>query len=633
MDSAERSQLLRTLRERRDDVVGDWYRAITKTGFVTLSTSETHRRLAELADQVIELLLTDPPDLERARAIGAGLAQLRCVHPNALGRLQGVLMHHFGRGQSADLPRLARILEGLADGFMEQIHDRTLWEQEQIRAVFVEELERTRRILKQREKRFRLLYEEAPLGYQSLDANGRLLVVNPAWLNLLGYSREEEVIGRDFAEFLAPSSREGFRERFLRLKEVGEAYDVECELVRKDGGRVYASFDSRVGYDEEGNFRQAHCIVHDVTERKRMEEALRESEARYRAVSELTSDFAFTMRVEPDGKMVPEWVTESFGRVTGVAIEKARTREGWRGFIHPDDLPLVRKHRDTLLGGSSVEFELRVVSAEEDARWVRLRIHPLWDRARERVVRIIGAGQDITESKRLEESLLRAERHAAMGRLAASLAHEINNPLQALRSGLEVLADRTLEEETRQRYLEVARREVERLVNVVEQTLDLYRPLARAGESTAADRVLNDILVLLRKKVQDHGVVVRYEPQVELPAVEISAGHLKHVFFNVILNALEAMPDGGELTIEMGEDVDRREVWISFTDTGRGISESDLAHIFEPFHTTKRKGAGLGLPICYNILDQYEGRMQVDSRVGVGSTFTVFLPAKTLEEQ
>jgi len=234
--------------------------------------------------------------------------------------------------------------------------------------------------------------------------------------------------------------------------------------------------------------------------------------------------------------------------------------------------------------------------------------------------------KDITEQKQTQAQLIQTEKMAALGRLAASLAHEINNPLQALHSGLSLLRGRQLGEEKRQRYLEVASREVERLITIVERMLNFCRPSAEQRERTDVNALLEETLALVGKQLQHGRVTVRRRLAPRLPPVEAVASQIKQVFLNIILNALDAMPDGGELTVTTGRDRDRQAVWIAFTDNGVGISAGDIPHIFEPFFTRKFKGTGLGLTISYGIVEQHGGRIEVESQIGQGSKFTVFLP-------
>ncbi len=234
--------------------------------------------------------------------------------------------------------------------------------------------------------------------------------------------------------------------------------------------------------------------------------------------------------------------------------------------------------------------------------------------------------RDITAQRQMQTGLIQAEKLTALGCLAASLAHEINNPLQALRSGLRLLVNRPLEEEKRQRYLEVASREVERVIAIVERVLNFYRPSAERRELTAINEVVDETLALAGKRLQHGRVVVRRKMAPRLPLVEAVSGQLKQVFLNIVLNALEAMPEGGELTVRTGWDGVKQEGWIAFTDTGEGISAENLPRIFEPFYTTRLKGTGLGLAISHDIVERHGGRIEVESEVGRGSTFTVWLP-------
>ena len=155
--------------------------------------------------------------------------------------------------------------------------------------------------LKKSEERFRVLYEQTPLGYQSLNKNGTFVEVNKAWLDMMGYSREE-VIGRYFGDFLAPHELDAFKERFTNFVSCGKV-NVDLRMVKKDGSQIIVHIDGQVGYDEAGQFKQTHCILHDITDRKLAEAALKESEEKYRQVFETNQ--AVKLIIDPaDGRIV-----------------------------------------------------------------------------------------------------------------------------------------------------------------------------------------------------------------------------------------------------------------------------------------------------------------------------------------
>ena len=238
------------------------------------------------------------------------------------------------------------------------------------------------------------------------------------------------------------------------------------------------------------------------------------------------------------------------------------------------------------------------------------------------------------ELERSQTQLVRAEKLAATGKLAASLAHEINNPLQAISNCLHLVTERsTLEESKRQTYLAMAQEEVQRLTDLVQRMLDFYRPTTESEEAVEIQAVLDDVLSLSGKRLQHGSVMVHRDAAAPLPPVRGLANQLKQVFLNIIFNAVEAMPNGGHLYVNTIWDEQRGEVSVSFMDTGEGIPLSELANVFDPFYTTKPKGTGLGLAVSHGIIERHGGRIDVESEMGKGSTFTVHLPSESYKKQ
>ncbi|CAG0930261.1 partial two-component system, NtrC family, sensor kinase, partial [Planctomycetaceae bacterium] len=228
------------------------------------------------------------------------------------------------------------------------------------------------------------------------------------------------------------------------------------------------------------------------------------------------------------------------------------------------------------------------------------------------------------EIERSHKQLVQSEKLAATGRLAMSLAHEINNPLQAIQNCLHLVLEFPLADERKTYYLQMAREETERLSILVQSMLDFYRP-ARSEQTTADVRaVIDRVLALSEQKLRSNTIELRttYAPAPQI--AQIAPDQLGQVCLNLIMNAAEAMDDGGQLHIEV-RTVDG---WVEaiFSDTGPGIAAADLPHIFEPFYTTKSEGTGLGLAISYSIIERHGGLLQVDSTSGAGTTFTLRLP-------
>lgn len=228
------------------------------------------------------------------------------------------------------------------------------------------------------------------------------------------------------------------------------------------------------------------------------------------------------------------------------------------------------------------------------------------------------------EIERSHRQLVQSEKLAATGRLAMSLAHEINNPLQAIQNCLHLVLEFELEEDRRRYYLDMAREEVERLSVLVQSMLDFYRP-ARSEQPTAdVQTVIERVLALADQKLRNNQIELALDFPPDRAVAQIAPDQLGQVCLNLIMNSIEAMEDGGRLSIAAHANGE----WIEavFADNGPGIPAADLPHIFEPFYTTKSEGTGLGLAISFTIIERHGGTLQVASQPGAGATFTLRLP-------
>lgn len=237
--------------------------------------------------------------------------------------------------------------------------------------------------------------------------------------------------------------------------------------------------------------------------------------------------------------------------------------------------------------------------------------------------------RDVTREREHEESFVESERQHAITLLAAGVAHEIGNPLNSLNIHLQLI-DRELEHlagddrENLRDLTDICRKEVTRLDQILNQFLGALRPQPPDMQPADIRGLLGDTLAFLGQEVEDRGVLIEVEIPEDLPSLSLDKGQIKQAMYNLIRNAVQAMRDGGLLKITVSPT--ERFVAVSFSDTGPGIEAEDLGRIFEPYHTTKKEGSGLGLMIVQRILRDHGGEIEIDSRPEHGTTVTLFLP-------
>jgi two-component system NtrC family sensor kinase len=231
--------------------------------------------------------------------------------------------------------------------------------------------------------------------------------------------------------------------------------------------------------------------------------------------------------------------------------------------------------------------------------------------------------------RRIEQSqraLIQAEKMSAVGRLTASIAHEVNNPLQSVQNCLHLAGREELSDEKRSDYLTMARDELDRLMSTVQRMLDFYRPGAIERKLTDFPELVDRVLALLAKQLEDNKIEVACQFPEGLPPVNIVGNQIQQVIFNLILNAMEVMPDGGKIEITGMIDGDNLEV--EFLDDGPGVSPEAADNIFEPFMSTKDDGTGLGLSVSYGILTAHGGSLELVENTGGGARFRVIIPVE-----
>jgi two-component system sensor histidine kinase PilS (NtrC family) len=244
------------------------------------------------------------------------------------------------------------------------------------------------------------------------------------------------------------------------------------------------------------------------------------------------------------------------------------------------------------------------------------------------VAGLIGVCQDLSTIKRMEQRMRQADRLATVGRLSANMAHEIRNPLASISGAVEALAKELPPDEGRDRLVEIVLKESERLNHLVAAFLEYARPAPLTPLDVNLAEILDEVLLLIEHRSLPANLKIIREYAESLPA-RVDPQQMRQAIWNLCLNAVQAMPDGGEVRVggrELDDPVGPRiQVWIA--DTGHGIADEDLPHIFEPFYSTKAGGSGIGLALVYRVLQDHGGLIEARSRPGDGTTFTLALPA------
>jgi PAS domain S-box-containing protein len=500
------------------------------------------------------------------------------------------------------------------------------------------------------------LMESATEGIYGLDLDCRCTFVNRVAAEMLGYTRDE-MLGQKIHDLVHHSYPDGSRyheddcaiiQACKRRGPDSKVRNHEEVLWHKDGSMVLVEH-SAEPVVVDGQVRGLVVTLRDLSgreqrqaERHALVEQERASRQRADILNGVLVDTEVALRealqeqlqlmeaipqmvwvVEPDGS--PRYVNERWRQFTGIDPRDKGGR--WLSLVHPDDRERTEEQfRAALETGVPYEVEHRLRRVDGMYRWVLARAHPLVD-ATGTIVRWFGTSTDVHDRKTAEELLRRAEKLAAAGRLAATVAHEINNPLEAVANLLYLAMHDEALPPTAARYLQTANDELRRVGHIVSQTLGFYRD-SSAPQMTDLGLLVCDVLVLYQRKLDGRRIRVtrNIEEGVKVHAV---TGELRQVIANLVTNAIDAMEPEGVLGVEVRRAKD--EAILQVSDTGSGISSVVVDRIFEPFFTTKKDvGTGLGLWVSKGIVEKHHGRIEVHSSQRAqdrGTSFIIALPA------
>ena len=473
------------------------------------------------------------------------------------------------------------------------------------------------------------LVESMGAGVWVLDPQYRTEYVNPCMARMLGCA-PEEMGGALFLDFVPEDTHTAARAHFEQSTQGGRG-QVDLPLQPRQGSSQWFMVSTRLLPAASPERASLVCVVVDITERKLAEEALRKTEAHYRVLAETAEDHIFVINREDR----VDYVNQAAARQLRTAPEQLIGR--LRSELFPPDIAERQGHSlqrvfDT---GKPLYMEARTLYLDREV-WLSTWLAPIPDEAGG-VLAVLGISRDITERRRLEVELSNAQKLEAIGRLAGGIAHDFNNHLTAILGYIEMMLKQTDGDTLVANDLQEVQRAAQRAAALVRRLLAFGRRQVLRPQSLNLNTLIEGLRPMLERLIGEFvHIDVALAP--DLLPITGDAGELEQVVMNLVLNARDAMPAGGTLTIETsllraGEP--RRPTMTSgayalmtIRDTGAGMNSHVKAHVFEPFFTTKPEGqgTGLGLSTVYGIVKQLDGFIWVESEIGQGSTFQVYLP-------
>ncbi|KRE90535.1 hypothetical protein ASG89_09630 [Paenibacillus sp. Soil766] len=393
--------------------------------------------------------------------------------------------------------------------------------------------------------------------------------------------------------------------------------DIEYKITRHDGDiRHLRSQIERVVL--EGGRMAVRGLVHDITIHKRIEHELIQSKAKL----EIAQEIAGLGHYEWDTIHNVVYISEELHALFGCKNDvKQMPIEDLLESIHPDDQMKSKTAIKNALHQGTLDLVYRIVIRDE-IRFLHTLARTTYDEWG-RALCLFGTVQDITVQKQTEELLRKTEKLHVAGQLAAGIAHEIRNPLTALKGFVKLMCHAN--DASKLRYYHIMQEEFNRIELILGELLILAKPQAIAYMPHDPVTILDEVIQLLNTEAIMNNVEIILIANTILHSVNCERNQIKQVFVNVIKNAIEAMPSGGILTITAHNQANG--VKLQFVDQGQGISEERLPRIGEPFYTTKEKGTGLGMMVSFTIIEEHHGEIRYQSKLGVGTTVTIQLPA------
>jgi len=479
------------------------------------------------------------------------------------------------------------------------------------------------------ESNYRTLVDSMIEGLCIADENESITFTNDSMAKILGYQKAEEVIGRNLGEFCSGEQLEIFKKETIKRRK-GEKEKYDAEIIRSDGEKRIINITPEPVFDADGVFIGTSGLLMDVTEQRSAEEALRESEERFKQVAESAGEWIW--ETDADGLYI--YSSPVVEKILGYTPEEVVGKKYFYDFISPDVKQDLKKSAFEIFSRKNTFNKFTNANLHKNGNIVILETSgvPILDENGQ-LIGYRGVDTDVTAQKKAEQELFKAQKLESIGLLAGGIAHDFNNIITAILGNIQIAKMIGTEKEETIKILSNAEKACLHASNLTRQLLTFSKGGAPVKEPIFLSTHLEDManLALRGSNVACVSSIVD-----DLWPVEVDVGQITQVIHNIVINADQAMPGGGKITLRAENIVISEHdglslesgsyVKISIQDKGIGIPKENQMLIFDPYFTTKQKGSGLGLTICYSIIKNHDGFILVESEVGNGTTFHVLLP-------
>jgi PAS domain S-box-containing protein len=474
----------------------------------------------------------------------------------------------------------------------------------------VTERKQTEQALKDSEERYRTLIEGANDAVFLENMAGQIVDMNTMACRMLGYSRDE-ILKLNMADLLR-------REGEAKLQQGDLVQQIEETMLRKDGTRVPVEVNTSVLRLKGEKFHMS--VVRDITLRK-------EKELRQRHLEQTILESKQRLMAVFDGIMSPLTITDldyniimvnkTTASLFGETIRSLIGKKCYSAFRHEAEPCPNCPVAETIRTGQPSH---RLGDHPVVNRTIEEYTYPIYD-ASGNLSLIINYGIDVTDKIKMQRQLLQADKMASLGTLAAGIAHEIRNPMATINLNTQILIrDLNLGQE-HQVYMLDIQKEVRKIERIISEILEFSKPKPAHLVETSVNDVVQSVHEFIRVQLRKHGVQVHLDLEDASPSVLMDPAQVSQVLINLVINAMQAMPEGGDLTVTTRHDPKSGRVELLVIDTGVGIPSENLDKIFDPFFTNKPEGTGLGLSIARQLLEKNQATIQVESTAGKGTTF------------